>query len=435
MSVHFPSSHPTNTATAGKPVDVQTLQKAFAAALRNFGTERGGSFTDTMLEVLRAPHTNDAASDDRNQQRREHQQQADRNDFTNIDRKLLDRSEIRNSEMNAAYQDRIDRNETFRNDHRERIERSELQQSTVQASPTPTTLASPVTPRVSSLDITKPNELVQSRDHSPPQNIPAVDNANSQPLSANAPNSTPNIGLANIMPGGNVSASMPTPIAPQVIPPQAFTIFTPSGRLGQTQKKAGDKEHEEEESLEGKETKKHQPFAEFEAIYAETIHAARQNASRQPKEPITQPELQQPGHQQVAEKPREKQGHERPREVEPDQFQNVKTLEEFLNTPAQNISVQKKEKPNQPNQTQYINRIAAACEAAAYYAPIRIKINLDHLGTLTLRFFHKADKLMLRFETPSRESAKFLRDHLDGLRTILSKRNVKIADIEILADS
>jgi len=425
MSVSFTPSHPANTASVGKSVDVQTLQEAFAVALRNYGMERG-SFTDTMLEVLRAPHANNAAGDDQNQ-RQEHQQQADRNDFTNIDRKQLDRSEIRSSDMNSAYRDRIDRNETLRNDYRERIERSESQQSAVQTSP-----SSPTTPSASSLDVTRPSEPMQTREHSSPQqNVPPVVSTNNQPLSANVPSSVPNIGLANVvMSGGNVPASMPTPIAPQVVPPQAFTIFTPSGRFGQTQRKTGNKEHEEEESVEGKEPKKQKPFAEFEAIQAEATRQTRQNLSRQSKELIPQPELQ-----QVAEKPREKSRHEKPREVEPDQSRNVKTLEEFLNTPAQNVSVQKRGEPDRPNQMQYLNRIAAACEAASYYAPIRIKINLDHLGTLTLRFFHKADKLMLRFETPSRESAQFLRDHLDGLRTILSKRNVKIADIEILVDA
>ena len=425
MTVDFHSPHPVNaapanTASAGKSVDVQTLQEAFATALRNYGAERGGTFTNTMLEVLRAPNTSDAASDNQ-QQRREHQQQADRNDFTNIDRKLLDKSEIRSSEMNSAYRDRLDRNETFRNDYRERIEQSEPRQPT---SPTPTTLASPT---ASSLDAARPNEPMPVRDHSPPQqNVPAIVNTNNQSPSVNAPNSTPNIGLASVLiSGGNVPASMSTPIAPQVVPPQAFTIFTPSGRFGQTQKKMGDKENEEEESVEEQKPKKHQPFAIFEAIQAEATRSIQKNLSRQPKEPISQAELQ-----RVAEKPRE-----RPRKVEPDQSRSVKTLEEFLNAPAQNVSVQKKGEPNQPSQTQYLNRIAAACEAASYYAPIRIKINLDHLGTLTLRFFHKADKLMLRFETPSKESAQFLRDHLEGLRTILSKRKVKIADVEIHVDS
>jgi len=457
MTVNFPSAHPANTAPAGKPVDIQTLQEAFAAALRNYGTERGGSFTDTMLEVLRAPHTNNPAGEDRNQQRREQQQQADRNDFTNIDRKLLDRSEIRSRDMNTAYQDRIDRNETFRNDYRERIERGELQQSTLPASPTPTTPASPATSTATSaatsLGNTRPNESVQNKDHSPPsQHPPASVNTNSPSLSANT-HSTPNIGLANVLiSGGNTPASMPTPTAPQTVPPQAFTIFTPSGRFGQTHRKADKKENATEEPVEGKETKKHQPFAEFEAIYAETIHATRQNTSQQPKAPITPSELQQPGHQQpdhqqpdhqqIIEKqkhsPHAKQHtkqHAKPKEIEPDPFQHSKTLEKFLNTPGQNISVQKKKESSQPNQTQYLNRIAAACEAAAHYAPVRIKINLDHLGTLTLRFFHKADKLMLRFETPSKESAKFLREQLDGLRTILSKRNIRIADVEILANS
>jgi len=217
---------------------------------------------------------------------------------------------------------------------------------------------------------------------------------------------------------------MPTPVTPQVVPTQAFTIFTPQGRFGQTQGKTNDNEEEDEEPVEGTETKKAQPFAEFEAI------RSKQNVARKPKEPATQPELRQPELRQVAEKPREQ-----PKEIEPDQARSVKTvktMEDFLNTSTQSFSASKKGEPNQPNQTLYINRIAAACEAASHYAPIRIKLNLDHLGTLTLRFYFKADKLTLRFETPSKDSSRFIQDHLGGLQTILSKRNVKIANIEIL---
>jgi hypothetical protein len=38
----------------------------------------------------------------------------------------------------------------------------------------------------------------------------------------------------------------------------------------------------------------------------------------------------------------------------------------------------------------------------------------------------------LRFETPSKESEQFLRNNLDGLQTILTKRNVKIVSVEVL---
>jgi len=428
MSVDFPasSSAPTaaHTASPGKPVDLQTLQEAFAAALRNYGADSGGTSTDTMLEVLRpAANSDNAAGDDRNQQRRE-QQQSDRNDFTDIDRKLLDKSEVRNNEMNSDYRNRVDRHEGLRNDYQERIERNDPQQPAVQ------TESSNLMPATPTLDVARPNEPLPHRSQPLPQNnVPGTIGTNSPSLAANVSGNAAAAGQVNVlMPGGNLPVSMPNPAAPQTVSPQMFTLFTPSGRFGQ-HGKANKKENEEdetEESVEGTETTKHQPFAVFEAIQAEAIRQVKQNVSRQPKESSAPSESR-----QITEKPREK-----PKEAEPDQARNVKTLDEFLNTSAQSISVPKKGEPNQPNQTQqYLNRIAAAAEAAAHYAPIRIKINLDHWGTLTLRFFYKADKLTLRFETPSKESAQFLHENLDGLRTLLSKRNVKIASAEILLDA
>ena len=420
MSVDFSSSYPVTTALAGKPGDIRTLQEAFAAVLRNHGTEKGGTTADTMLEVLQtAKRTENTAGNDRNQQRREHLQQSDRNDYTNVDRKLLDKSEMRSSEMNSVYRDRTDRNETLRSDYRERSDHGEQPQSTIQVS-----TASSITPAAPP-DVIRPGESVPHREYSPPQsNIPTTAGTNSSSSSTNAPTSTANIGLTNVsIPGGNVPVAIPRP-ATLPVNLQAFTVFTPSGRLGQTQRKTNERE-DEDEPVEEKDTQKHLPFATFEAI-----RLAPQDVSRQPRELTVKPELR-----QVTEKPHEKPERETPREVEPNQSRNIKTLDEFLNTPAQNIAGVKKGEPNQPNQTQYLNRIAAACEAVSHHAPIRIKVNLDHLGTLTLRFFHKANKLTLRFEAPSEESAQFLCDHLDGLWAILSKRNVKIADIEILLDS
>jgi flagellar hook-length control protein FliK len=227
----------------------------------------------------------------------------------------------------------------------------------------------------------------------------------------------------------NVPISTPTPTAPQTAVPQTFTVFTPSGRIGQSSRQVDDEENDEEKSDEKTISKKKQPpFAVFEAIRTETARPIQQNHSRHPKEPISKTE------QRSVEFP-SKESESEPREMEPEQTQNVKAVEDILHAAAQTMSVQKKGESNQPDQTRYLHRIAAACEAAAHYAPIRMKIHLDHLGTLALRFFYKSDKLALRFETPSNKSAQFLRDHLEGLQTILSRRNVKIVDIEISHES
>jgi len=423
MSIEFSSSYPANPVSTGKPVDVQTLQETFAAVLRSYGIDKGGMQTSTMLEVLQSASPTDNAGD-RSQQRRDDQQHANRNDFTQIDRKLLDKSEIRHGDMNSDYRDRVDRQESNRNDYQARVERSELQQSASQAT-VPNSTSSASLP----LDNASLNELPPDRNDSRQQkNVSEIAGTNGSLHSVGvvAPNSaTVNGSAGSAMPMGVNVPIMPLSPISQVVPPQTFTIFTASGRFGQLQEKPDEKESddEKEESVEKKPAKKKQPFAMFEAIQAEATRPTRRNHARQPQEPLAQTTVRQ-ATEKLREKPKKSEA-EQPRNV-----QAVKTLEEFLNVP-QNVVVSKKEETQQPNQTQYLHRIAAACEAAAHYAPIRIKVNLDHLGTLTLRFFYQSDKLMLRFETPSKESARLLHGHLDGLRTILSKRNVRLESVEV----
>jgi hypothetical protein len=419
MAVDFPSSYPVKPeSTASKPVDMKSLQETFAAILRSYGTERGGSPMNTLLEI--SPMHN-ADNGDNNQQRRENQQHVERNDFTKIDRKLLDKSEIRSSEMNSDYQSRSDRQEILRNDYKEKIERSDLPLSSTRMDASPSGAF--------------PIESLPNENHLPQQNNAlGIVSTNSQPLSVSTvpvmnsvtPNGIVGGQTNTVLPTGmNAPISTPTPVTPQTAPPQAFTIFTPSGRWGQSQEKVDEEENDEEKPDEKKVSKKKQsPFAFFEAIRSETARPIQQNHARQQKEPIAKAE------QRIVES-LQKELEEKPQEIEPEQTRSVKTVEDLLRTAEQNISIQKKGESNQPDQSRYLHRIAAACEAAAIYAPIRMKINLDHLGTLALRFFYKADKLSLRFETPTGEAARFLRDHLEGLKTILSKRNVKIVDIEI----
>jgi len=414
MSVEFPPSHPTNPASASKPTDVQTLQSAFAAALRGYVTHTGG--TDAMLEVL---STADNASD-RHPQRRENQQHTNRTDLTQIDRKLLDKSEVRQSDIHADYRTRVDRHETLRNDYQERVERRDSAPPTMiptNPSQANTSIHSPPAPP-------QPSELPPMRnDASPPNIIAAV---------ASTPHSFPAVGVAapnSVAPNGPAAWAMPQVATPQAALPQTLTIFTAAGRFGQAQEKSDDKEDEDEkeerdDSTDEKPIKKKTPFALFDAIHTEITRPIRRGHVRQ--EPLAQT-AQPPIAEKLRATPRE---NEQPRNEKA-----VKSLEELLNT-SHHVLAPKKTDPPPPDQTHYFKRIADACAAASRFAPIRIKINLDHLGTLTLRFFYQSDKLMLRFETPSKESARFLREHMDGLKTILSERNVSLASIEVwLADS
>lgn len=418
MTVDFPPPYPASVPPASKPVDVQTLQDTFAALLRSYGAEKGGTQTDTILEVIR-PNQSDTDEKDRNQQRQDTRQHSNNSTITQTERKLLDKSEIRKEEMSADYQNRTDRHEMLRNDYQEKIAHSELPPSAVRMDS-----ATPSSAEVQS------SEPVPHGNHSPPpqqRNVSEkVDTNNPVPAvnvatpSGSAISGQPNV----VMPVSlNTPVSMPTSVASPSAPPQTFTVFTPSGRLGQPQEKADENEDEKEDRDEEKEGKKKTPFVAFETIRLETTRPIHRTPSRQPKES--------PSAAQVPRTPGK--SHAKLKEVKPESSRSVKTIDDLLHAPIQDIAVPKKgESP--PDQAQYIKRIAAACEATSQYAPIRLKINLEHLGTLTLRFFYKADRLMLRFDTPSKESAQFLRNNLDGLRAVLAKRNVKIAEMEIVQE-
>jgi len=434
MSVEFPPSPLASPASSGKPVDVPspsppsppTLQSAFAAVLRRYAANTGGMLTNTMLEILKAPVDNTHL---RNQQRQETPSHTNRTDLTQIDRKILDKSELRQHDLSTDYQRRGERQVTVRNEYHEKLDRRESSQPSG-----PVASSQAATLNNQSLDQPRPSEPPPSRNDAPQQRI-ATEIASASPLAAGvaAPNNIANNGAAGWGMSMPVNApAMPLAVAPQVVPPQTFTIFTPLGRWGQTQEKSDDKEDEEEKEERATDKKpgtKKTPFAIFEAIHTEITRPPQRKSVR--REPQAGTHVQ-----QVAEKLRVK-----PRENEPDQPQNtqavemavkkaVRTLDELLHT-SQHVLVQKADKAEKPDQMRYLRRIADACEAASHFAPVRIKINLDHLGTLSLRFFFQSDRLMLRFETPTKESARFLREHLAELRTIISERNVKLASVEV----
>ena len=434
MSVDFSPSNSVNTASGtSKPADMQTLQETFAAILRSYGTEKGGAQTNTLLEIAPLPN---AGNKDRNQEHKEQQQQINRNDYTQIDRKQQDASEIRSSEMNSGYQERKEQQKTLQQDYKEKIEHSELLLSAARMESSPSVVSV-----ISPTDAASPMESLPNGNRVPLQkNPPGIMSPSSQFSAAStlsAPNSGVTMGQAStgLPMNVNAPASMPSPVTPPSAPPQTFTVFTPLGRWGQPQEQSEEEENEKESDEEHLDTekpdagniskKKQHPFAVFEAIRAETARSIQPNHARKPKEPVSQTERRNvvPLTEELKVKPKER---------EPEQARNVKTVEDLLHMAEQGVAMSKKREPNQPDESRYLHRIAAACEAAALYAPIRMKINLEHLGTLALRFFYKSEKLTLRFETPSNESAQFLREHMDGLKTILSGRSVKIADIEIV---
>ena len=447
MSVDFPSTPSPPISSAPRPADVQTLHDTFVAVLRSFGTEKGGLPTNTLLEVLR-PNPSEDAGIDRHQQRRETQQRADKNDFTQLDRQQLNRSELRDTEMDADYRNRQDRHAMLRNDYRQFSARHHAGQGGVHQSggPAVASLLDVVIPSEPMLDANLPTGNPQSM---PVQqnNVPQVSGSPisasiaASPIAASPSSATPVVQSAVQM-LGHINTS--TAVQPSV--PQTLTIFTPTGRLVQQEKPEDEDDEKEEreqagEQSETKPAKKKQPFAVLESIRAETtrpllrheLSGREQFAAPPAMKPAPQPEY---GHHA-----RNRVGSVESVDDSHTATHSVRSLEELLNASPHNVAehnvaeqsvaVPKKGESQFPNQVQYLNRIAAACEAAAHYAPIRIKIHLDHLGTLTLRFYHKADRLALRFETPSRQSAQFLRNHFGELADILSRRNVRTMDIEM----
>ncbi|MDR3232766.1 MAG: flagellar hook-length control protein FliK [Planctomycetaceae bacterium] len=88
--------------------------------------------------------------------------------------------------------------------------------------------------------------------------------------------------------------------------------------------------------------------------------------------------------------------------------------------------------PDTPDNNQFLRRITAACEAAVLQnAPIRIKVNLDQLGTLSIQLSRQGSQLSLHFETPSKAAARFVSENLAGLRKILADRNVAVMEVSV----
>ena len=413
MSVNFSSSYPANTAPVGKVVDVQTLQETFAQLLRNYGTEKGGTRTDALLEVIRPCQTDSAEDVHRKQQH------VTKHDGAPSDKKLLNKSELRSGEMNSDYQHRLDRQEARQSDYQNKINHN------VRISSVPSEMS-----EGSLIYETRPKDLSAATIALPPvqQNVAESVSTNSySPLhhtSVSVPPCMETTGQVNVMIPVSINTPMPMPTSsvPANVFPTIFTVFTPSGRLVHSKEKGDEHEEEKDESNDEPHDTKKQPFAALEEIRLETASVPRRGPARQSKERSFSME------QQIVERlPREQT-----KKIVPEHYRGVKTMEDILNVSIQDISIQKKGDSDQPNHVQYIHRIAAACEAAAQYAPVRMRINLDHWGVLTLRFFHKAEKLALCFETPSKESAQFICEHMDGLKKILSKRNVKIVDIEVM---
>ena len=437
MNIDIPSSYPSSSASAGKPVDVQTLQQTFAAVWRTYGADKSSSQTNTLLEIVSTASEN--STDDRHQLRREQQQQAHRQDFSQADRKQLDQSEIRHHELASAYQDRRDRSESLRTDYQTKAERNDMRTADRVSPINRSEAGRPSPDTIAGGSRYDSQEMPSNQVSSGSSGVAVAGQTSSSPLSSTPVEALPpsvssspafradSAGFSTShVPISPAAVNMVSVPVPQSVP-QPFTIFTPAGRLGQQEESGEEKEGNEERKEKESEEREEKPkkpkgvFAVFESIRESSATFSPRTSSRRVHHDVPHdvPDILQ----------RMKSASGEPENNRPD-VRPVSSLDAVLNSPGHDIAVQKKNE-ERPNQTQIINRIAAACEAAAIYAPIRIKINLDHLGTLTLRFFYKADKLSLRFETPSPESATFLRNNLDGLKTIMSKRNVKIMDIEI----
>jgi hypothetical protein len=428
MPVSLPTHYTANVDSSGKMRNHQLAQQSF----------------DAFVQILNASEEQTNQDEpDKNLERRDlNRSTAQKKADTNLlDRKLLNQTEQRGGELESEYEKHLE-HKAFNNEQRPnkaKIEsigegKSKIEQAYG---------ASGTIPYSFSRNL--------SREKNPLSATGGSSNAPSTVQSSAAPAST--VATNNIqanLPNQNISASVALPNAPAagipvvddttatvaaVAKTAAFlnrdiTIFSATGHLKkdeETDKKKDQEDREDEEQAKRKNKKKKQPFEALTILLPEPVRLT-QTQYAAPTERQSHQQKQQP--QQT---------------LQPIISDSVRLAQDAVSTEQQTPQTQQQPVTDSPaspetlleesgtSQEHFVHRVAAACEAAIYQqSPIRMKINLEHLGTLSLRMNPKGNALSLRFEAGSSESATFIGENLDELKLLLRKRNVLLETLEIV---
>ncbi|MDR0522797.1 MAG: hypothetical protein LBH00_13240 [Planctomycetaceae bacterium] len=425
MSIDFPkipesvSPLPLSKSAAESSVlPAQSIQQAFSAALRSryAGQSSTGSESpaSALLDIIAAkpqreqepPHREKQIAENRQQLK---QQQAEQTYQTQIDRKLQNQSETRKHDKEAGYERQIER--PHRLEHKNGAGGTDSGQMQTAANPGKTVQI----PLLN--DIPIPGIL--TKKHVPPPqtvSLPVMPQPGSPNLSGGTSGTAVNLSVS--LPGSVPSVSAAAFSMPSAADHRIFSLFTLSGKWGPSvenkETESDDSEDEQEETENLQSIKKH-PFADLTAIFTENTRPIRRLFS--PDSPPKPPEERKNSELQPEPAPT-------PNRV-PSPVPNTVAWESLSVSAGQNPSAAKNDtKTQETDRQQYLQRIAAACEHAVRNAPVRMKINLDHLGTLSLRFFTKAKRLEMAFDPENEAAADFLRQNLKELQAVLAEQEV-----------
>jgi hypothetical protein len=415
MSIDSATTYPGGNATNGGVRDTNVLNpirydEAFAAAIKAVSSK-------TVLDTIQnLSQTSDKDGNDRNQQRKEHNELADRGGIALDNRKSLDKTELRTAGIDNEYANRNERRTDLRNGHQDKLDRAERTSPTVETKITPTVSESvPTLLHLEGIAVDSQNTVV------PGAGVVTLQGTISNVSPAMNPVAvSPNVPFANLTgavlvqpvpPPNSMLKPMPNPQTSS----QLVSVWTVFGRVGQVKNTAKD-EDEKEEAVEKKKEKKRQPFATFGAVLAETVPPIQPKHRKQQQ---SSAELE-----AVTHRIEEHQNKEEERKGT--------TPADILKSNGQDISVSKEQPKEPPDRTQWMQRVAAACQSAANRSgTIRIKLNLDNLGSLSVKLMSKSNRLSVRFEAASEEAVAFLSESLNELKMILANRNVVLDQVEI----
>lgn len=449
---------------------LETLRSTFAGAIFS-SLSRSVSQTDTILQATEPVDSADARQErDKDDRRtRDHYEDRDR-----LDRRRTDRSEFREEDLRSDYQKRLDRRERNRDDYERKTDRIDA-------------VTAPENKSMSStLATTVPGGAGQTGDRanraelSLPRIVARTDTVVASHASATGsvpPNVSNTVSAAR--PGIN-AVSMNGNTAIPAAAAQAFqvsqgavshgqlgaasvlTIFTVSGRMEAERREIESRNA----SLDKKKDKKERLSSSFSTAVFEAFEQVRTGPALRPGEMNDHPEsipiqevfsdLSGPNEEKSESESHRESGSEgfslesftKLETPEPTQTLPESTWDEepasVLTNPdpteliretgidaAERADLQSSQ-DEQMDRVRLIQRVAAACQSAANQnGTVRIKLNLDRLGTLTVRITSRENKLSVHFEPTSTVAARLLRDDLESLRSTLLERDLFLESVEI----
>ena len=336
-------------------------------------------------------------------------------------RKSLDKHEIettldRSRQLDGEYQHRLDRRDFF---NEKPVAESATQTSNITATSgdVPQTSLPVIPPNVVWTQQSTASELPAIAEPSTTlPSIPAkVESSPTLPFPQTVSNATPILPMVST-PTATVT---PMPKPPSELP--TLTIFTVSGRFSDEKKDSSDRKTEKRGvSLFG------------------SLLPLIDDGDATPSEPAQMTRRSKISNEAPERKPVE------PANIEPPKKETKGIpLEELLNSKAfvpanepykGNLRADSEsDAQTQADRVRFIQRVAAACQAAAAHrnGTVQIKLHPEALGPLTVRVSTKKGKLSVHFETETDEARRLLLDSLGDLKAQLRKMHYELEDCRV----